>query len=95
MEWVWVNLLSVPFLCRHINHKVMSSTVRYKNFTHFVAVFIVFRGLQFLAPNKFILVIKDANSTIFVCLKLMFDKSECGTGWAVALYSWVYGCDCF
>jgi len=66
-----------------------------RTFAYCIAVFIVFRGLQSLAPNKFILVVKDSNSTSFMCLKLMFDKSECGTGWAVAPCSWVYGCDSF
>lgn len=66
-----------------------------RTFAYCIAVFIVFIGLQSLAPNKFILVVKDSNSTSFMCLKLMFDKSECGTGWAVAPCSWVYGCDTF
>jgi hypothetical protein len=65
-----------------------------RTFTYCIAVFIVFRGLQSLAPNKFILV-KDPNSTSFVCLKLMFDKSEYGTGWAVARCIWVHDCDSF
>jgi len=65
-----------------------------RTFTYCIAVFIVFRGLQFLAPNKFILV-KDPTSTSFMCLKLMFDKSEYGIGWTVAPCSWVYECDRF
>jgi hypothetical protein len=74
---------------------VVLRQINTRTFTYCIAVFIVFRGVQSLAPNKFILVIKDPNSIDFICLKLVFDKSECGTGWAVAPRSWVYGCDSF
>jgi len=73
---------------------VVLHQINTRTFTYCIAVFIVFRGLQSLVPNN-ILVVKDPNSSSFMCLKLLFDKGECGTGWAVAPCGCLYGCDSF